>query len=66
MRVIFVARPADDRPPKGEPDEESLGARWFTIEEMSGVELRADEARALARMVLDGAHIHPLSVLADG
>jgi len=66
VRVIFVARPADDRPPKGEPDEESLGARWFTVEEMSGVELRADEARALARMVLDGAHIHPLSVLADG
>src|SRR5262245_48132513 len=29
VRVIFAARPLDDRPPKSEPDEESLGAGWF-------------------------------------
>ncbi len=62
MRVIFVARPADDAQPKSVPDKESLGAKWFTLDEMADVELRAEEARTLARMVLDGATIHPLSV----
>ena len=63
MRVIFVARPADDRPPKSAPDEESLGAAWFTLDEMEGVTLRAPEAAQLAKDVLAGATIHPLSLL---
>ena len=28
MRVIFLAEPLDDTPPKTEPDDESLGAAW--------------------------------------
>src|SRR5829696_1459192 len=28
VRAIFLARPADDTPPKAEPDEHSLEARW--------------------------------------
>jgi 8-oxo-dGTP pyrophosphatase MutT (NUDIX family) len=64
MRVVFVARPADDTPPKSVADEESLEARWFTLEEFAGLELRADEARAFCQYVADGGAVHPLSVLA--
>jgi 8-oxo-dGTP pyrophosphatase MutT (NUDIX family) len=65
MRVIFVARPADDRPPKSVADEESLGAGWFTIEDMAGLPLRSQEVVELAREVADGALIHPMSLF-DG
>jgi phosphatase NudJ len=34
-RVVFVARPAGDRAPKAVTDDESLGAEWFTLEEMA-------------------------------
>src|SRR3954463_2024417 len=34
VRVIFVPRPLDGRPPKSIPDEESLGAGWFGLEEL--------------------------------
>jgi 8-oxo-dGTP pyrophosphatase MutT (NUDIX family) len=64
MRVIFVARPADDRAPKSVPDEESLGAAWFTLDEMADLALRSDEVHDLAREVLDGALILPMSLFA--
>src|SRR4051812_21976008 len=31
MRVIFLADPAADTPPKSVPDDESLGAAWVTL-----------------------------------
>ncbi len=40
LRVILVARPADDTPPKRQPDEDSLGAAWVTLEELNEVPLR--------------------------
>jgi 8-oxo-dGTP pyrophosphatase MutT (NUDIX family) len=62
MRVIFVARPADDRPPKSVADEESLGAGWFTLEDMADLPLRSQEVVELARSVHDGALVHPMSL----
>ena len=62
MRVIFVAHPADDRPPKSVPDEESLKAAWFTLDEMADLPLRSEEVSNLAREVLEGALIHPMSL----
>lgn len=62
MRVIFVAHPADDTPPKSVPDDESLGAAWFTVEEMARLPLRGAEVANLAREVLEGAFIHPMSL----
>jgi phosphatase NudJ len=63
MRVVFVARPADDRPPKSIADDESLGAAWFTLDEMADLPLRSEEVVELARDVLGGALIHPMSLL---
>ena len=62
MRVIFVAHPADDRPPKSVPDKESLKAAWFTVDEMAQLPVRSEEVANLAREVLEGALIHPMSL----
>ncbi|MBY0456909.1 MAG: NUDIX domain-containing protein, partial [Gemmataceae bacterium] len=35
LRVIFLAEPTDDTPPKTEPDDESLGAAWVTLDELA-------------------------------
>jgi 8-oxo-dGTP pyrophosphatase MutT (NUDIX family) len=63
MRVVFVARPADGALPREEPNEHSLEAKWYTVEEMSELELRAEEARTFAREVRDGAPVYPPSLL---
>lgn len=63
LRVFFLARPRDDTPPKSEPDEHTLEARWFAIDELSGVELRGDEVAQWLRAVLDGGPAAPLSIL---
>ncbi|MFO0724298.1 MAG: NUDIX domain-containing protein [Myxococcota bacterium] len=64
MRVIFLARPADDRPPKRAADQESLGARWVTVEELRALPLRGEEVLWMFEEVLAGAPIYPMSVLA--
>ena len=63
LRVIFTAHPADDRDPKTEPDDESLGADWFTLDEMSRIPLRGPEVLAFCRYVADGEGVMPLHVL---
>ena len=63
MRVIFVARPTGDRPPKSEPDDETLGAAWVSLDEMDSYPLRGPEVRELFEYVADGGAIAPLSVL---
>ena len=65
VRVIFVARPVDDTPPKSEPDDDSLGAGWFSLAEAMDLPLRCGgtEIPSLLREILGGAPIHPLSVL---
>jgi phosphatase NudJ len=65
LRVIFLARPADDRPPKSVPDAESVQARWVTLQEMERMPLRrGDDLLHLFRQVAAGAPVHPLEVLA--
>jgi ADP-ribose pyrophosphatase YjhB (NUDIX family) len=63
MRVIFLARPDDDAPPKSVPDEESLEARWVSLDELDALPLRGSDVERLLRSVLEGRAIHPLSVL---
>jgi phosphatase NudJ len=64
VRAVFVARPADDTPPKGTPDEHSLEARWVSLDELADLPLRGAEVRRLFEAVARGAAIQPLTVLA--
>lgn len=63
MRVIFVARPADDTPPKESPDEDTLKAGWFTLAELRELPLRGEEVCDIFSAVENGAPIYPLSLL---
>ncbi|MEM9455726.1 MAG: NUDIX domain-containing protein [Myxococcota bacterium] len=63
MRVIFHAHPADDTPPKSEPDAETLGAGWFLPEQIRSLALRGDEVWRLIDDVERGAPLYPLDLL---
>ena len=64
LRVIFVARPANDAPPKSTADEHSLRAGWFTLDEVEKLPLRGDEVVDLFRYLERGGAVYPLKVLA--
>ncbi|MDP6943593.1 MAG: NUDIX domain-containing protein [Myxococcota bacterium] len=63
LRVLFTAHPEDDRPPKTEPDDESLEARWVTLDELARLPLRGPEVLGLLTEVAQGAPVFPLSLL---
>jgi phosphatase NudJ len=63
LRVIFVAHPEDDTPVKSIPDEESLGAGWFSLEELESLSLRGEEVREIFNYVANGASIYPLELI---
>ena len=56
-----VAR--DDTPPKSEPDEDTLGARWVALDELDQYPLRGQEVRELFEYVARGGAVYPLSLL---
>jgi 8-oxo-dGTP pyrophosphatase MutT (NUDIX family) len=63
LRVVFLARPADDTPPKSVPDEETLQAAWVALDEIGRLPLRGREVEAICRAVAAGAPVAPLSLL---
>ncbi|WP_437532970.1 NUDIX domain-containing protein [Sorangium sp. So ce726] len=63
FRVIFLARPRDATPPKSQPDEHSLEARWVTLEELAALPLRGPDVELYCRDVLAGAQVFPLSLI---
>ena len=63
LRVVFIAEPIDDTPPKSVPDAESLRAEWVTIDDLHRYPLRGDSVRELLSAVVSGQTVHPLSVL---
>jgi phosphatase NudJ len=63
VRAIFVAAPADDTPPKSQPDEHTLEAKWVTLAELDAYSLRGSEVRQVFEYVARGGTIYPLSVL---
>jgi ADP-ribose pyrophosphatase YjhB (NUDIX family) len=63
VRVIFLASPRDDTPPKAVADEESLQARWLTLEEIARLPLRGSDLRALLESVAAGRPVYPLDLL---
>jgi 8-oxo-dGTP pyrophosphatase MutT (NUDIX family) len=63
FRVIFVARPQDDTLPKKIPDEESLEAGWFSLNELEKLSLRGQEVREMLQYAASGVSIYPLSLI---
>jgi ADP-ribose pyrophosphatase YjhB (NUDIX family) len=63
VRAIFIATPVDDTPPKQQPDDETLGAAWFTLEELEQLPLRGGEVREIFRAVAAGCPVYPLKML---
>jgi phosphatase NudJ len=66
IRVVFLAREKDDTPPKSEPDQHSLAAAFFTLEEMATLPLRGDDVTDWVKKALQGAVAVPLSILDEG
>ncbi|MBW4521717.1 MAG: NUDIX hydrolase [Scytolyngbya sp. HA4215-MV1] len=63
LRVVFLAEPVDDTPPKSEPDEESLKAEWVRLDELDRYTLRGEGVRELFAYVAAGGAIFPQSIL---
>ncbi len=63
MRIIFLAEPIDDTPPKQLPDSESRQARWVTLAELAALPLRGPEVPHLFEFVAAGGKVFPLSIM---
>jgi 8-oxo-dGTP pyrophosphatase MutT (NUDIX family) len=63
LRVVFLAEPTDDTPPKSVPDKESLEAAWVRPEDLANYPLRGDEVRELFEYVAAGGTVFPVEVL---
>jgi phosphatase NudJ len=61
--VIFTGYPRDDTPPKTHADDESLGAGYFTLDEIRALPLRGAEVHALLESVANGGQVYPLDLL---
>ena len=64
LGAIFLARPASDVPPKSVPDDESLRAGWFTLEQAEQLPLREPDVLDLLRHVRDGGPVYPIHLVA--
>jgi hypothetical protein len=63
IRLIVAAEPVSDAPPKSLPDQHSLAASWFTLEEIAALALRGSAVLSLCREVEQGASLYPLGIL---
>lgn len=63
VRVLYTGFPIDDTPPKASPDDESLRAGWFTLDEIRALKLRGAELIPLLESVLGGRPVFPLDLL---
>jgi ADP-ribose pyrophosphatase YjhB (NUDIX family) len=62
LRICVVARPADDRPLKTDPDAHSLLAQWFTREQLATLAVTSRDVKQFVDLALDGP-VYPLSLL---
>jgi phosphatase NudJ len=63
VRVLFLARPVDDTPPKREPDEHSLRAVWVRLADLPRLPLRGEQVRNILEHVSLGGPVYPLSLI---
>lgn len=61
IRAIFLAKPISGSPGA---TEDSLDARWVTIDEAAALPLRGDDVLMYLRYVANGGALAPLSALA--
>ncbi len=64
VRLILAAEQVGHAPPKSVPDDESLRAGWFTLEEMRHMPLRGEEMLDLFEHVKAGALMAPVEFIA--
>ncbi|HEY4000715.1 MAG TPA: NUDIX hydrolase [Candidatus Xenobia bacterium] len=65
MRVIYVAKPADDTPPRTTPNEHTLGAAWYSLDDMRGLDLRANDFIPLVLQVARGVPVSPVGLIGE-
>jgi ADP-ribose pyrophosphatase YjhB (NUDIX family) len=65
MRVFFAARLHGEGVPKSVPDQHSLEAAWFDLENIPRGSLRGDDVEEILTWVARGAPVHPLSLLVE-
>jgi phosphatase NudJ len=63
LRVLMVARPIDDTPPKSKPDSESLEASWLTLDQLKLIPLRGPEVIELCQYLAEGGAVYPVQSL---
>jgi len=61
VRLTVSAKPIDDTPPKSEPDEESLGAGWFTMAEIKKLPLRGPDVLDIFSYIESGGSFAPMT-----
>lgn len=65
VRALFLARPADDTPPRSTPNEHSLEARFVTLAELDALPQRGPEVKAIFEWVARGAPVASLDLLGE-
>ena len=60
---MFTGIPVDDAAPKSEPDDNSLEAGWFSIEEIVSMDVRNEEVFELVKQLPRDAQVAPLDLL---
>ncbi|MDM8567749.1 NUDIX domain-containing protein [Candidatus Halobeggiatoa sp. HSG11] len=63
VRLIVSGEPLNDTPPKSEPDEESLEAGWFTVEQMRNLALRGHDVLEVFSYLDAGGVVAPITIL---
>lgn len=63
VRAVFLAEPTADIQPKSIPDDESLGAAWVSLPELTALPLRAPEVAEILNFVASGAPSYPLDLI---
>ncbi|MCB0044942.1 MAG: NUDIX hydrolase [Caldilineaceae bacterium] len=63
IQVLFLALPLDDTPPKSTPDEHTLRAAWFKLDELTQLHHRSARIPELLAELAAGRPVYPPEVL---
>lgn len=63
MRLFLLASQIGDTPPKSVPDEESLEAQWFALEQIRQLPLRKEAVLEIITAVDNGVYMADIGIL---